>query len=257
MVNDSPTFDSSDEDDPYARLAAIWTDHFAGAGIRFVPFLSDLLGSLPGLPRVLDIGCGDGDVVSLLASTGVPAFGVDRSPSMIARALETRSGMSFQVADCRTLPFSAESFGLVLMLEMLNDFMDQGEVAEAFTEVLRVLRPGGVLFCDISSAEWYSMTWNKHKWFSGNESVTLAGITTFQSSSRAARMDLRVTPRDGGDAVRVSLDQRPLELEPTITMMTNVGFAKVEAYPIGATFGIPDELGRWALLATNDTGGQR
>ena len=112
----------------------------------------------PGL-RVLDVGCGTGDYLRLLAPLVAPgaAVGIDVSTTLIdearhrtASADSTRSGgsnVSFQVADAYVLPFPAASFDRVLATQVLLHLEDAWR---AVAEMHRVLAPGGRL----SIGEW-------------------------------------------------------------------------------------------------------
>ena len=103
----------------------------------------DLLGDVNGL-RVLDVGCGDGDLAADLARRGAHVTGVDASPAMIeaARDKASREGldMEFLVATAQNLPFPPGHFDSVAAVTILCFVKDAQPV---FQDIARVLCPGG------------------------------------------------------------------------------------------------------------------
>jgi len=96
----------------------------------------------------LEVGCGTGYFTLNLLQLGVigRASATDISPGMLTQ-LETnagRLGLSVETvaADAERLPFDDASFDLVLGHAVLHHLPDLGQ---AFSEFVRVLRPGGTL----------------------------------------------------------------------------------------------------------------
>ena len=89
--------------------------------------------------RVLDAGCGDGQVTAALAASNV-LVGVDFSPAMAARA--ARRGLRPVCADVLALPFAAASFDLVVCAEALACLPDP---LAALPGLMRLVKPGGRL----------------------------------------------------------------------------------------------------------------
>ncbi|HVM01240.1 MAG TPA: SDR family NAD(P)-dependent oxidoreductase, partial [Acidimicrobiales bacterium] len=93
--------------------------------------------------RVLDVGCGRGGTVALLAERfGAEAVGVDLAPEAVAfcRRAHRHPGVRFEVGDAEHLPFGDASFDAVTNLESSHTYPD---VRAFLAEVRRVLRPGG------------------------------------------------------------------------------------------------------------------
>ena len=108
----------------------------------------------PGL-KVLDVGCGTGDFLRLLApllSAGA-AVGVDLSETMIAearqRSADNVDNPSFRVGSVLDLPFPAASFDRVLATQLLLHVPDP---PKALIEMKRVLAPSGVI--SITEIDW-------------------------------------------------------------------------------------------------------
>jgi SAM-dependent methyltransferase len=95
---------------------------------------------------VLEIGCGDGVLLSLLKGRGAISQGLDASSSGISHCL--RQGLSAQCLDVSTdgIPFPDQSFDVVISLETFEHLMNP---FFALQEVRRVLRPSGRFLCSV------------------------------------------------------------------------------------------------------------
>ncbi len=100
----------------------------------------DLLDPRPG-DRILDLGCGDGELTMALAAHGCTVVGVDRSEAFVAAARQR--GVNARVADARRLAdagFAAGSFDGVFSNAVLHWIR---EPAPVIAGVRRLLRTGG------------------------------------------------------------------------------------------------------------------
>jgi len=99
--------------------------------------------------RVLEIGCGTGNVTTRVkrAEPGADVVGTDPDPLALARAQRKARGMTgirFERAYAQELPFADGEFDRVLSSMMLHH-LDYDMKAGAAAEIHRVLRPGGAL----------------------------------------------------------------------------------------------------------------
>lgn len=107
-----------------------------------------------GNERVLDVGCGPGDMMREMARRRRGwdlLVGFDFSEGMIAKAANLATGLPlyFFVADAQAMPFPECSFDVVMARHMLYHVPDIGL---AVAEAARVLRPGGYLLVTTNSA---------------------------------------------------------------------------------------------------------
>ena len=108
------------------------------------PIIAQSIGS------ALEVGCGSARLLGMLAGLGWKTTGVDFTRSALdlaqsrfrADALES----TWVRSDCRSLPFADGSYDLVASTGLLEHFEDPTPVV---SEMLRVLRSGGVFYSDI------------------------------------------------------------------------------------------------------------
>ncbi len=109
--------------------------------------------------RVLDMGCGRGEMLVQCAEAGATACGVDYSEAALAlahQAIEAaaRPGLTLYCCNARALPFREASFDRVLMLDLV-EHLHPWELALVFKEVHRVLRASGYLVIHTMPNLWY------------------------------------------------------------------------------------------------------
>lgn len=100
--------------------------------------LVDLLAPQAG-ERILDLGCGTGDITRSIAARGATAIGVDVSPDMVACARARFPGLDFRRMDAADMPFDRE-FDAIFSHAALH-WVSRAE--EAIQGMWRALKPGG------------------------------------------------------------------------------------------------------------------
>jgi SAM-dependent methyltransferase len=132
-------------EDLWERHARWWIDGFTdGADPEYTEQILPLAASeLAGAQRVLDIGCGDGQIARLLAADGAAVVGIDPTWNQISVAHQRGGGAAYARAGADTLPFGDATFDAAVAC-LVFEHIDA--VDAAIAEVARVVRPGGC-FC--------------------------------------------------------------------------------------------------------------
>jgi ubiquinone/menaquinone biosynthesis C-methylase UbiE len=97
--------------------------------------------------KALDYACGDGLFTLQMAEAGADALGIDISPLSVSNAAKEAQQRGiparFAVMDCENLEFPNKTFDLINVSGVLHHL----DVRWAYSEMARVLKPGGTVLC--------------------------------------------------------------------------------------------------------------
>jgi SAM-dependent methyltransferase len=135
---------TDDADELWEINAGWWAEGFTeGADAEYTEQILPLAAEhLAGAHRVLDVGCGEGQIGRLAA--GLPGVelvvGVDPTAAQVALASRRGGGVALARSGAAALPFPPASFDAAVACLVFEHITD---VDAALSEVGRVLRPGG------------------------------------------------------------------------------------------------------------------
>jgi trans-aconitate 2-methyltransferase len=95
----------------------------------------ELLQPLAG-ERILDLGCGPGQLTKKISESGAQVVGVDSSPNMIGQARQNFPELRFALQDAATMTFENE-FNAVFSNAALHWMLDPAAVVSAVSKALR------------------------------------------------------------------------------------------------------------------------
>ncbi|MCX4995537.1 class I SAM-dependent methyltransferase [Streptomyces longwoodensis] len=133
--------------DSYDTIAEDYTEeHPDGLGDgplygALLTAFADLVKEAGGGP-VADVGSGPGYVTARLHALGVPVFGVDVSPRMVALARRAHPHLRFHVGSMTALDLPDATLGGISALYSIIHVPDE-HLPAVFAEFRRVLAPGG------------------------------------------------------------------------------------------------------------------
>lgn len=109
--------------------------------------------------EILDIACGEGYGTQLLSKVAKRAIGMDISAEAIRHASSkyVNQNISFQVAEAHNIPLSDCSIDVVVSFETIEHH-DKHE--DMIKEIIRILRPDGLLILSSPDKKYYSQIRN-------------------------------------------------------------------------------------------------
>ncbi|WP_406122867.1 class I SAM-dependent methyltransferase [Streptomyces sp. NBC_00989] len=113
---------------------------------------AELVRTASGEAPVADVGSGPGYVTARLNALGLPAFGIDISPHMVALAREAHPQLRFQVGSMTSLDIPDATLGGLLALYSTIHIPD-ADLPGVLAEFHRVLRPGGYVLLAFQASE--------------------------------------------------------------------------------------------------------
>lgn len=122
------------------------------------------------LPRIIDVGCGFGDLLLYWTSRGAEAFGVDTSDKAVK--LGTHLGLNILEGDLIEQHLPSGSFDLAVLNHSLEHFHNPLQV---LNEVARLLQPGGSVHIAVPNGasvafetfedSWHALLFPVHLWY--------------------------------------------------------------------------------------------
>lgn len=224
---------------PYSRYAAVYDrigqrefgERIAQATLKHVT-------AAGAAPRtVLDLACGTGSSAFVFAQAGMDVTGYDRSPEMIARAVETTPVPGprpvFIVRDMRDLAEPARFDLVTSFYDALNYLLEVSELERVFRSVLAALRPGGWFVFDLNTRAKFADVWND-SCYVATDQPGLFGVYQSWFESETGRSPLVLTfferSADGHSWQRFDEEhvERAYPLDLVSSLLEATGYVRVE-----------------------------
>ena len=97
--------------------------------------------------NVLEIGCGNGDMLNLLRKKGASVVGVD-----VCKAMLLSHGKDVVLTDALSMPFLSYSFDAIVCIETFCHIQHRNYF---FSEICRVLKPCGVVYMQAENSKGF------------------------------------------------------------------------------------------------------
>ncbi|MFC2033916.1 class I SAM-dependent DNA methyltransferase [Chloroflexota bacterium] len=216
----------------YDRFAQIYNKHWGNSFIFIVlPVFDQLV--LPYIPekaRILDLCCGTGQLVQILATRDYQLTGVDGSEEMINFARQNAPTAEFIVGDARSFKLPEEYHTVISTFDSLNHIMTIEELTSVFRNVHFSLKQGGLFLFDLNMEEGYKICWNDAYNIVEEDHVCVVR-TNYDFIEKTARFDTTIFYwQDGWQRSDIPLTQKCYSKTEIESALENAGFIEIHSY---------------------------
>lgn len=167
--------------------------------------------------RALDVGCGAGYCLEVLAERGFDVYGVEVSETIAREAMARVGAERIHVGTLETSPHGPGSFDLVTMWDVVEHVVDPRALLE---RARRVLRPDGLLVLETQNVDSLFARLLGRRWHHYKHDEHLSHFSPASLSRLLQETGLRVdavTPRFAGKYVSAAfVAERSGRLHPTL-----------------------------------------
>ena len=147
---------------PFSSIAEVYDMLFPEVDYReWALYVSRLLKfTRKPVRRILEVGCGTGNLTGELIRLGYEVVGVDASEGMLEIARKKLPGVRFVRADVRDMDLGEQYDAVVSTFDSLNNLLTEGDLLSAFKNIRKHLRPHGIFVGDLNTPYAMTTQWN-------------------------------------------------------------------------------------------------
>ena len=193
-------------------------------------------------PRLLECGCGTGNITVPLAKLGFDITASDISDEMLAVASEkARSAglkLPFVRMDMTELTFHRPLDGIIACCDCVNYLTGEGDAESFFRSAYSLLKTGGALIFDISSKYKLENVLGNNAFTDSREDAAYFWQNNYDEESGLIEMKLEFFTKtsekqDGESLYKRSAEthiQRAYEESELMRLLERSGFTRIEAF---------------------------
>lgn len=114
-------------------------------------YYSRIIKEMTSGTRVLDIGCGTGNLTVRLAKAGFELVGMDASEDMLMYAAQKSSEVMWICRSMDSREFGVQADAVISTLDSINHLPDRAAVERCFRGAAEALKSGGVFVFDVNT----------------------------------------------------------------------------------------------------------
>jgi SAM-dependent methyltransferase len=181
--------------------------------------------------HILDLCCGQGRHAIPLTRAGFHVTGLDLSTYLLGRAKqseeEARVGVDWVRGDMRWLPWRERFDACINLFSAFGYFEDEAENQQVLHQIHGALKPGGVLFLDVSNRDYYLLRLWPRAWRHQGEAIILEE-TSFDP--KTCRLEMTFTWLEGDQRQSLAHSVRHYTAPELSAMLRTAGLVPTATY---------------------------
>ena len=209
--------------------------------------------------RLLEMGCGTGNITLPLAQKGYEMTGVDLSEEMLTQAEEKarKAGLSvdFYCQDMCEMDVPVEADGVLCLCDGLNYLTEPEEVQEAFFAAAEHLKDGGFFLFDLNTAQKFRQMLGNKTYTQLEDAAAYIWENDFDEETQINTYDVTFfVKKENGLYERVEEihQEKAYDLFVIEIMLQNAGFRLLSVTDDQTDEPGSDESFRWTILAAKE-----
>lgn len=182
----------------------------------------------------LDLGCGTGNMTSVLASRGLDMTGVDSSPDMlsVAKHKAIDESVLFLNQDMTDFELYGTVDFIVSSLDCINYVTDKRDVTKVFKLVNNYLEPGGLFIFDINTPYKLEHILGNNVYVLENETTFCAWQNEYDRRRKICDFYLTFFNKEGSSYRRFDEvhSERAYSIEEITAMLEKAGMRLLKVY---------------------------
>ncbi len=166
---------------------------------RWFTVAVELAELLPRGFRHLDAACGTCALLRKLLRLGWNSMGVDLSAPMLREGMKRKPVPPLVVADLRALPITESFEYITCLFDSVNFLLEPEDLATAFRELARALKPRGILYFDVVTERMIIDHFAGRCWTERSGRLTTTWQSTFHRES--GMVETRISIKNGPECV--------------------------------------------------------
>ncbi len=219
----------------FYKSIAPWYDQIFPASPMQVKFTEKQLSEL-NHKRILDVGCGTGNLSLLLAEAGAAVTGIDLDAEMISRAntkAQDRAGLDFQVTDMLQISGQFEPLSLDAVVcygNTLVHLLRSGDILSFFNQSAGLLKSGGRILLQIINYDYVLDEGLDGLPTIENEHIKFERHYEFREQDEMINFKTRLTVKSSGLTITNSVPLHPVRRDFLKVLLQEADFESIQFF---------------------------
>lgn len=170
-------YDELTQNVPYDEIA----DHYV-----------KILGEMTGGKRLLDVGCGTGNLTIRLKKAGFNVVGLDGSAQMLSSAVSKDSGIFWVCQDMTEIELGEEFDAVISTLDSINHLESKAEIERCFCRINENLKTGGAFVFDVNTVYKHREILGNNTFVYDAEGAYCVWLNEFSEQDNGVSIDLDI-----------------------------------------------------------------